>query len=98
MDAIAAAAAATAAAVTTALQQNQPQPLIDPARYTKWAAQWPTATGPIGKAFTASIGDATAQKTMAKAAFDLFNDPAPNLNALNGDESPFTVIINIPDS
>ena len=100
----AAAAAATtavaAAAITTAAQQqNQPQPLIDPASYTKWTAQWPTATGPIGgKALTASIGDATtAQKTMAKAAFDLFNDPASNLNALNGNESPFTAIINIPD-
>ena len=109
VDANAAAAAATAAAATAALataaqtnqqqqQQNQPQPLIDPASYTKWTAQWPTATGPIGKALTASIGDATAQKTMAKAAFDLFNDPAPNLNALNGDESPFAAIINIPDS
>ena len=78
--------------------QNQPQSLIDPVNYTTWTAQWPTATGPVGKTLTASIGDATAQKTMAKAAFDLFNDPAPNLNALNGDESPFAAIINIPDS
>ena len=93
-----AAVAAAAHANQQQQHQNQPQPLIDLANYTKWTAQWPTATGPIGKMLTASIGDATAQKTMAKGAFDLFNDPAPNLNALNGDESPFAAIINIPDS
>ena len=33
-----------------------------------------------------------------KAAFDLFTDPNPNLNWLNGNDDPFAAIINVPEA
>ena len=96
------------AAITAARQQFATQqttiaavaapPLLDPTTYSKWNSQWPAPTGKIGKALSASIGNAAAQKDMAKAAFDLFTDPNPNLNRLNGNDDPFAAIINVPEA